>query len=64
MCVFVSLCVFVCVSECIRARLYCMLLFCVCMCVFCECAYLVRRVVGGKRLTFPHSWGHLGHARG
>lgn len=29
-----------------------------------ERAYLVRRVVGGKCLTFPHSWGHLGHARG
>lgn len=37
------------------------LLLCVCL---SERAYLVRRVVGGKRLTFPHSWGHLGHARG
>lgn len=29
-----------------------------------EHAYLVRRVAVGKRLTFPHSWGHLGHAPG
>lgn len=52
------MCAFVCMSD---ARVVYALVLCVCL---CECAYLVRRVVGGKRLTFPHSWGLLGHARG
>lgn len=49
LCVRGSVPVFVCV---LYTHVHCVLLS--------ESAYLV----GGKRLTFPHSWGHLGHARG
>ena len=58
-------CVFACMSG--ALLLYALVPLCVCVCVCvraCERACLVRRVVGGKRLTFPHSWGHLGHAPG
>lgn len=40
------------------------LCFVLCACEPASTVYLARRVAGGKRLTFPHSWGHLGHARG
>lgn len=52
------MCVFVCMSgECLVYPL----VLCVCL---SKHVYWVKRVVGGKRLTFPDSWGHLGHARG
>lgn len=54
-----------CVFVCFYMHVWCIRviypLLCVCL---SERAYLVRRVEVGKRLTFPHSWGHLGHARG
>lgn len=56
-------CVFacVCVNVCLCTHVLYALVFSVCL---HEYAYLVRKMTGGKRLTFPHSRGHLGHARG